>query len=181
VSSGKIRTLRDIAIVCDVLEHYEENEKKKKNDSGSRSGAGGDSGGSRGAGGELLAGRDYDDDFFYARPKKRQKISNAPNTILPPNFKNILLKWGNEQKELPRKQQCPQYQHLGREPAFEHFADVAKTSQAMAYSACVHVAGKKFLGGWAKSKNIATSKAAHVALVKLEILKKEEEEEEEES
>ena len=126
-----------------------------------------------GTGDGLLAGRAYDDDYFYARPKKRSKISNAPNMILPPNFKKILLEWGNEQKELPRKQQCPQYQHLGREPAFQHFDDVASTSQAMAYRACVHVVGQKFLGGWGKSKNIATSKAAHVAVEKLGIVEKE--------
>ena len=168
VSSGKIRTLQDIARVCGVEEYYQEDAKKKEEERRGREAVGGGGGGG-GTGDGLLAGRAYDDDYFYARPKKRSKISNAPNMILPPNFKKILLEWGNKQKELPRKQQCPQYQHLGQEPAFQHFDDVASTSQAMAYRACVHVAGQKFLGGWGKSKKIATSKAAHVAVEKLGI------------
>jgi tRNA-dihydrouridine synthase len=176
LSSGKTRTMFDIAKVCGLTGYYDhalaEREKLLSSSSSSSSGGGGGSSSSSSSSKMediLGTGRVYDDDFFYARPKKRQKMGTAPNVKLPPDFKNILMQWGDLQTNLTRKQQCPQYQHIDVGAASDHFDDVAKKSQAKCFKAAVYVAGKKFIGEWAKSKSQATSKAAHAAIVELGI------------
>ena len=167
VSSGKCRTMCDIARVCGLSEYYQQAVKRRQSESGGSGGSGASEGSSSSAGGGLGTSRAYSDDFFYARPKKRQRMVGQPGKQLPPEFKKILVDWGELQTTLPRKQQCPQYQHVDVATASEHFDDVAKTSQAQCYKAVVHVGGQTYAGEWAKSKSQATSKAAHSALVAL--------------
>ena len=186
ISSGKTRTMSDIAAVCGLNEYYTQvvatreaaQEALNGGGGGGSGGGGGGSGSSNNNNGQgetkidaqtLGTAREYSDDFFYARPKKRQRMVGQPDVVMPPDFKKILSTWGSSQQHLVRKQQCPQYQHVDRAVASLHFDDVAKTSKALCFKAAVHVAGQKFVGQWAKSKTQATSKAAHVAIRELGI------------
>ena len=168
ISSKHCRTLQDVATICGLETYYNTVQQNRPHvdvdieEEGEEKGIVTE-------GGQMKPSREYDDNFFYARAKKRRKMANEPDQKLPPDFKLILLQWGNLQTELKRKLQVPQYQHIDRTKAYPHIPGVVETSQAQAYKAAVHVVGRKFIGGWGASKAIATSKAAHVAIIELGI------------
>ena len=169
VSSGQCKTLEDIATVCGLQEYYatvQQNRPSAADERKSNRGDGSDGGNGKNC--TLKPSRVYEDDFFYARPSKRIKIARNPDQTLPPDFRQLLLTWGESQNKFPRRQQVPQYQHIGRVKAYTvGIPGVAETSNQEAYRAAVLIGGKRFVGGWGTSKTVAVARAAHVALLEL--------------
>ena len=112
--------------------------------------------------GRTAAAHEYSDDFFFARPAKRAR-ARQDGWKVPPDFKKLLLEWGNapgQRARLERQQQCPQYRQV--DSAAKEVKQMGTNEPA--FMAAVDVGGLSFTGSWARSKKQATSKAAFEAL-----------------
>ncbi len=144
ISSGKTRTLRDLAVLCDLLDYFDQHYRPPPQSA---------------AAAAASSAHMYRDDFFFSRPKKRARMAQDGRQV-PPDFKKMLETWGRAQEGLARKHQVPQYKQL----AVAAKAERKLGTNDPAYRAAVMVAGQQFDGGWARSKKAATSKAALEAL-----------------
>eukprot|EP00946_MAST-07B_sp_MAST-7B-sp1_P000643 g643.t1 len=156
ISSGKTRSLRDLATKLDMAQYYDEVVALKKDSLGQPVG------GSETATSTVGSAHEYSDDFFFARPAKRARAQQEGRKV-PPDFKKLLLDWGNDpeqQQRFSRRDQCPQYRQV--ESASKDARKMGTNEPA--YRAAVDIGGQSFTGGWARSKKQATSKAAFEAL-----------------
>ncbi len=160
ISSGKTRSLRDVAAKSGVLQYYDKVAAERAARDARQSD--GSETATASTFERVAAAHEYSDDFFFARPAKRARARQEGRKV-PPDFKKLLIEWGNapaQKSRLERHQQCPQYRQVD---------SAAKEAKQMgtnepAYKAAVDIGGLSFTGDWARSKKQATSKAAFEAL-----------------